>query len=646
MPLQDPQLDNRSFEQILSDLRFRIPRYTKEWTNFNDSDPGMTLLQLFAWLSEQMLYQMNQVPLKNYVKFLKLLGQELGAAQPARAQLTFVAAGGATIAEPVPLRAQISAPANDGGLPLIFETERGLGLIQPPMDVLGVFDGAGFTNVSDANSTPGTTFLPFGWSADPGNALYLGFAAPDPMPPSGSVPFFPQEMTFAAFLPPSATAGAPQQCTGATQPPVPPVSLVWEYRPKQGQDWQRLNVFEDTTAAFTREGYMRVAGPRDMQPAIEPLLNAKPHFWLRVRIAGSITYPDGTIPTVDFIRPNTVDALNLATVNGEILGVSEGHPSEVFQFQFKPVQATSVQIQTAMPDGSTQAWTLAQDFLSAGPDDQGFTLDPVAGTAQFGDGDRGLIPSPTAQAIAVSYRYGGGARGNGAAAGSIGSPLTSLAGVAKVTNERPAVGGGDEQTLDDLQLRTPALLSRRDRAVTPGDFESLVDGIGGIAGAKALPLFHPDHPGVPVPGAITVVIVPDNQDVPPKPSSDLIRAICEMLDQKRLLTTEVFVKGPQYQEIRAEARVSANPYASFDVVSQAVIAAINALLDPREGAFGRELFPTNIYAAILGVADVVGVLTLNVYVDGRRYIGLQPIPVPPDGLVYGSNHIVTVEPAN
>src|ERR1035438_5989788 len=130
MPLQDPQLDNRSFEQILSDLRFRIPRYTKEWTNFNDSDPGMTLLQLFAWLSEQMLYQMNQVPLKNYVKFLKLLGQELGAAQPARAQLTFVAAGGATIAEPVPLRAQISAPANDGGLPLIFETERGLGLIQ------------------------------------------------------------------------------------------------------------------------------------------------------------------------------------------------------------------------------------------------------------------------------------------------------------------------------------------------------------------------------------------------------------------------------------------------------------------------------------------------------------------------------------
>ena len=96
MPLQDPQLDDRTFDQIVSDLRFRIPRYTKEWTNFNDSDPGMTLLQLFAWLSEQMLYRMNQVPFKNYVKFLKLLGQELEPAQPARAQLTFITAGGNT----------------------------------------------------------------------------------------------------------------------------------------------------------------------------------------------------------------------------------------------------------------------------------------------------------------------------------------------------------------------------------------------------------------------------------------------------------------------------------------------------------------------------------------------------------------------
>jgi predicted phage baseplate assembly protein len=646
MPLQDPQLDDRTFDQIVSDLRLRIPRYTKDWTNFNDSDPGITLLHLFAWLSEQMLYRMNQVPLKNYVKFLKLLGQELEPAQPARAQLTFVTTGGNTAAGPVPLHAQVSAPAGDGGLPLIFETESGLGLIQPLMDVVGVFDGAGFTNASDANNTPGTAFLPFGWSADLGNALYLGFLAPDPMPPAGSVTFFPQEMTFAVFLPPSATAGAPQQCTGIVTPPSPPVSLVWEYRPQQGADWQRLNVFSDSSAAFTREGYMKVAGPQNIQPAVEPLLSPKPHFWIRVRIAGTATYPAGTIPTIDFIRPNVVDALNLATVSGEILGFSEGHPSETFQFQYTPVQPSSVQLQTVMPDDTTLQWKLVDDFLSADQNAQCFTLNPVAGTVTFGDGDAGLIPPPNAQIVAVTYRYGGGSRGNSSVAGAISNPLTSLLGVAKVTNERAATGGGDEESLPDLMVKAPALLGRRDRAVTPGDFESLVEEIGGVAAAKALPLFHPDFSGVSVPGAITVVVVPDTQDVPPKPSSDLIRSLCEMLDTQRLLTTEVFVKGPSYQEIRVEARVSANPYSSFDVVSQGVIQAINSLLDPRLGAFGSALFPTNIYAAMRSVADVVGVLTLNLYVDGRRYTGLDPIAIPPDGLFYGDNHIVTVVPSN
>jgi predicted phage baseplate assembly protein len=651
MPLQPPNLDNRAYADILSDLQLRIPRYAREWTNFNDSDPGMTLLQLFAWLSEQMLYQMNQVPMRNYVKFLQLLGQELQPAQPALARLTFTTSGGTAVASPVPLHAQIVAAATDGGLPIVFETDSALELIQPLMDVVGSFDGANFTNVSDANATPGATFLPFGWSADIGNALYLGFLAPNPMPPSDSVPFFPQQMTFAVFLPPSATAGAPQACTGAgiLLPPAPPVTLIWEYRPATGQDWQRLNVFSDGSAAFTREGYIKVAGPQTIQPAVEPQLSSDPHFWIRVRIGGATTYPAGTVPTLEVLRPNTVDAYNLATVSGEILGVSEGHPNETVTLQYTPVQLSSVQIQTVIPpDGAPVSWLLKDDFFSSGPDDAVFTLDPDSGAIQFGDGDRGLIPSPGAQVIATSYRYGGGSRGN-VPAGAINSPLTSLVGVAQVSNIRAAAGGSDEETLDDILVKTPALLGRRDRAVTPADFESQVKAVSGIAAAKALPLFHPDFPGVSVPGAVTIVVVPDNHDVPPKPSSDLIRGLCADLDTVRLLTTEVFVKGPSYQEIRVEALVAANPYASFDSVSEDVIRAIDAFLDPRQGNFGAQLFPTKLYAAISGAnPNVIGVLTLNLFVDGRRYTdtSLQPISLPPDGLFYGANHIVTVTASN
>src|SRR3954464_6087502 len=73
MPLIAPPLDTEKFEDIFRQARLRIPRYTPEWTDFNESDPGITLLQLFAWLTEMMLYKMNQVPERNYIKFLQLL---------------------------------------------------------------------------------------------------------------------------------------------------------------------------------------------------------------------------------------------------------------------------------------------------------------------------------------------------------------------------------------------------------------------------------------------------------------------------------------------------------------------------------------------------------------------------------------------
>ena len=76
MPLPLPVLDDRNFENLLEEIRSRIPRYNQDWTNFNPSDPGITLLELFVWLSENALYRMNKVPEKNYKAFLELVGIE------------------------------------------------------------------------------------------------------------------------------------------------------------------------------------------------------------------------------------------------------------------------------------------------------------------------------------------------------------------------------------------------------------------------------------------------------------------------------------------------------------------------------------------------------------------------------------------
>ena len=126
MPLNDavPVIDDRRFEDILDEIKTRIARYTPEWrpvwTDYNDSDPGITLAQLMAWLAEMMLYRMGKVPELAYLKFLELLGIELNAAQPSRVDVVFpVAADAVAPYIEVPIRTQVSAPADDGHTPSV-----------------------------------------------------------------------------------------------------------------------------------------------------------------------------------------------------------------------------------------------------------------------------------------------------------------------------------------------------------------------------------------------------------------------------------------------------------------------------------------------------------------------------------------------
>ena len=88
MPLPDPQLDDRRFQDIVNEAKSLIPRYCPEWTDHNVSDPGVTLIELFAWMTDLVLYRMNRVPEKNYLRFMDLLGMELKDAVPARTPIT------------------------------------------------------------------------------------------------------------------------------------------------------------------------------------------------------------------------------------------------------------------------------------------------------------------------------------------------------------------------------------------------------------------------------------------------------------------------------------------------------------------------------------------------------------------------------
>src|SRR5436190_18237226 len=109
MPTPNPILDDRSYQQLRDELVRRIPVYAPEWTDHNASDPGITLVELFAFLGENLLFRFNQIPETTKLAYLKLLRIPMRAAVPARALVV--------------LERVDSGPGSDAGVTVDLGTE-------------------------------------------------------------------------------------------------------------------------------------------------------------------------------------------------------------------------------------------------------------------------------------------------------------------------------------------------------------------------------------------------------------------------------------------------------------------------------------------------------------------------------------------
>jgi predicted phage baseplate assembly protein len=307
------------------------------------------------------------------------------------------------------------------------------------------------------------------------------------------------------------------------------------------------------------------------------------------------------------IRTNTVSATQAETVQDEVLGGSDGSPNQVFKLANTPVLAGTLQLEVDEGDGFV-VWTEVNDFFASGQRDQHYVLDRTTGQVRFGNGTHGAIPvgnnaRPTSNIVARTYRFGGGARGN-VAAGMLKTLVSSMPGIDDngVQNLVAAVGGQDEESLDDAKLRAPRAIRSRDRAVTTEDFEQLAMQSSNIKRAKALPLTHPDFPGVQVPGVVTVIVVPNSTAPNPTPSEGTLRSVCASLNKARLLTTELYVVPPTYQQVSVSATVTAEDTADLAQVKQAIDAALLAYFHPLTGGedgtgwpFGGSIYYSRVY---------------------------------------------------
>ena len=128
-----PKLDDRTYADIVAEAMRLIPRYCPEWTDHNPSDPGITVLELTAWMTELILYRLNRVPEKNYLAFLDMIGIRLRSPQPARGLITFDLVAGAE-KQVVREGTQVATQQATEDDTVIFETQRELIVVGAPLD--------------------------------------------------------------------------------------------------------------------------------------------------------------------------------------------------------------------------------------------------------------------------------------------------------------------------------------------------------------------------------------------------------------------------------------------------------------------------------------------------------------------------------
>lgn len=650
MPLSAllPVIDNRTFDDLVAEAQTRIPLYTPEWTDFNPGDAGFALVELFAWMTELLVYRLGQVPQLNYIKFLQLLGIELQAAQPARTVLVFPVQSSFTQSTvPVPAGTQVSAPAADGGPPIVFQTGNAITALQAPMDAVLVYDGTYYTDVSADNAaTSPTGFQPFGPLGNSGAALMLGFK------PAATLPF-PGSVELSVGIWPATNRGMPppMPCGGGASPVYAPAQIVWEYW--AGTGWQSLKVLSDNTLAFTVPGFVRLMLPAAGQivPATLGGRTDASRAWLRARLAQT-SYESP--PTLSLVAPNAVAAQAAQTVLDEVVGGSDGTPNQTFTLSSTPVLDGTL-VLTVDEGAGPVTWTEVDDFSGSGPNDLVYLLDRTTGVIQLGDGvDHGHVPvvnlsNPSGSIVATIYQFGGGARTNITAATPL-TLMTSIPGIdtGNIANPFAAYGGTDEESLQDAMDRAPQALKAQNRAVTCADYELLATQAGPISRAKALPLYHPDFPGMSVPGVVTVIVVPDIAVPAPMPSPGLLRTVCAYLDQRRLIATELYVIAPTYVPVAITLEVLAQPDADTGTVEQAVEAALTAFLDPRTGGpsgtgwpFGGTIYFVDLLRTAL-VTDVIRVANLVVTLNGTQAPACTDVPIPAGALLSVQSVTATV----
>lgn len=602
MSLKTLRLDDLTFQNIVDELKSRIPRYCPEWTDHNVSDPGVTLIELFAYMAEQLLYRMNQIPALHYWKFVNFLGIPIPTAQPARVPITFwlTKALEATVDDEgdpfVPIPAGVTSVATtrtETQEPSLFLVERDVKIMAPRL-----------VNARRESRDDTDRLLSVAELTRCGEGAGYDLFSSQPRVGDYFVFYFDNDISDHVVQFRFDLEEKQGRNIRIEQPPI-----GWEAYVENGM-WRKIEDVEDGTKGLNVSGAVRLHLPGLARLTDRP--GAGNRYALRVRVERAEYAHSPRLLCIRQVATlgMTVEAAYLTSAGRELLGVSDGSPGQRFRLAQAPIILPLAAGETLHVEGDDSEWGYVEGFVwpqrtedgGGAPPEKCFTMDvitnelclpPVIRRANGEIVTYGAIPARGAALFFTKYRFGGGVID--LPRGAINILTSSIPYIDRVEN-RQAVLGGQQEILETEALRIEVQRhlrvgsrERLHRVVTAEEYESLVlscfpEEVGKVE-CRLEDLERPSSPQMVV---YVTSKIPVSSLLSGKSSFDVSEEVLARIDDllyaHRLLTVRARASNPHFVPVDVAVNLAGAQNAAIEERTKVAVAAyLNPLYGGADG---------------------------------------------------------------
>ena len=672
--LKPERLNDQTFDDIVETAVKGIARFDTEWNNLQAADPGMTLVDLFAWLKAIQHEYMSVILPDSQRRFLELLDIRQRRSRGSR---TVLALAGARRDTRIP--AQTKWMAGD----MAFENPDSATAFAAALTGIRFLGPGGQVEIA-ASQLDGSRLFP----------VFPGLGPEPERRPQGELVLLfdrpiPANTPFSLYF---SVAGDKRRTPVGEEPFYPLAEVAWEVW--TGAGWQSAECLRDDTHAFLFSGIVTLRHTGEMVSLeggcalrakllrddydLPPQINHIRFNVVEVRQQDTMVRCDiyrgqdtlaldsdlglsgdhrvfleengGWRETADFdleTFPDGSAALRLTgpaegamvlsydrrLSKGIVLGSGTGFSGQQLAFDGRDADYGSFQLLVGRKAGETyryQIWERRDDLFASAPRDRHFVLDDQQGVIRFGDHIQGTMPPKgTDNILLCSYQTCRG-KASDIKAGRITAPRTANPDLLALTVEQflPAQGGEDGETFEETVARAGETLRSGRRAVTEADYLSAVRSVPGLIVDNCRVLTGFDGPE----DSRLTVVVQGAGRAARTPRAAYERNIRAALDRCRMLNTQVNVVWPRTVKLVVRGRIAAAPY--YHDAQQAVRRRVEDFVADLNRTFGSILSYGELYCAVDLLECVRGIESLSVEPIGDYITKMRTddIVVPPNSV--------------